>query len=250
MSLRFFSYDERPELRERNGFLRQAWPQYMLHDPIANERWHLLYERFGAFQFFLVDADDDAILAEGNSIPARLDLGDLPDRGWDEVMARATSEAAESPNVVSAIQVLVDRARHGSGLSRLMLEEMRRIAREHDFTDLVAPVRPSSKALYPLTPIDRYVTWMTAEALPFDPWLRVHARLGAEIVRVCHESMTIPGSVSEWEEWTGLAFPESGDYVVAGALEPVTVDLERDAAVYVEPNVWMRHRIRAARPLS
>ena len=34
----------------------------------------------------------------------------------------------EEPTLVSAIQVLVDRNRHGSGLSALMLGEMRRIA--------------------------------------------------------------------------------------------------------------------------
>ena len=66
-----------------------------------------------------------------------------------------------------------------------MLGEMRRIALEHGFSDLVAPVRPTLKTRYPLTPIERYVGWTTAEGLPFDPWLRVHARAGAELVRVC-----------------------------------------------------------------
>ncbi len=55
MSHRFFTYDERPELRKRAGFLREAWPRFMLESPISNERWHLLYERFGGFQFWLVD---------------------------------------------------------------------------------------------------------------------------------------------------------------------------------------------------
>ena len=32
-----------------------------------------------------------------------------------------------------------------------------------------------------LASIDRYVTWTVGEGLPFDPWLRVHARLGARI---------------------------------------------------------------------
>jgi hypothetical protein len=49
--------------------------------------------------------------------------------------------------------------------------------------------------------------------------------------------------VAEWEEWTGMAFPESGDYVVPGALVPVQIDRERDEGRYVEPNVWMRHAV-------
>jgi hypothetical protein len=54
--------------------------------------------------------------------------------------------------------------------------------------------------------------------------------------------MDIPGTVAEWEEWTGMAFPESGEYVVPGALVPVTIDRERDQGRYVEPNVWMLHQ--------
>jgi len=143
---------------------------------------------------------------------------------------------------VSAIQVLVDRNRHGSGVSALMLGEMRRIAAAAGYEDLVAPVRPSLKSRYPLTPIEEYVTWTTTEGLPFDPWLRVHARAGATIEKVCFESMIIPGSVADWEEWTGMRFPASGTYVIPGALEPVDIDVTADRGVYVEPNVWMHHR--------
>ena len=39
----------------------------------------------------------------------------------------------------------------------------------------------------------------------------------------------------------GLAFPESGAYVVPGALVPVEIDRERDEGVYVKPNIWMVH---------
>jgi hypothetical protein len=120
---------------------------------------------------------------------------------------------------------------------------MRDTARDHGFEYLVAPVRPSWKARYPLVPIDRYVTWRIDDGRLFDPWLRAHANLGAELVRPCHESMTIPGTVAEWEEWAVMPFPESGSYVVPGALEPVLIDRERDQGTYVEPNVWMLHRI-------
>jgi len=49
--------------------------------------------------------------------------------------------------------------------------------------------------------------------------------------------------VSDWENWTGMRFPESGDYVVPEALVPVRIDREVDTGLYVEPNVWMHHRI-------
>ena len=38
-----------------------------------------------------------------------------------------------------------------------------------------------------------------------------------------------------------MAFPETGEYVVEGALVPVTIDRKRDEGSYVEPNVWVRH---------
>lgn len=242
MSHRFFTSDERPELRERCGFLRDAWPAFMLESPISNECWHVLYERFGSFQFWLVDEATDEILAEGNSLPARLDPDDLPDSGWEHVMEHGTSGKKE-PTVVSAIQVLIDRNLHGRGLSKLMLGEMRRIAAAAGFTDLVAPVRPSLKSLYPLTPMERYVAWTTDAHLPFDPWLRVHVRAGARVAGVCPRSMLIPGTVANWQDWTGMRFPETGTYVVPGALQPIEIDVEADRGIYVEPNVWMHHSI-------
>ena len=242
MSHRFFTHDERPELRSRCGFLSEAWPAFMLQSPISNERWHLLYERFGGFQFWLVNEVTDEILAQGNSLPARLDPDDLPDRGWEHVMEHATS-GEDEPTVVSAIQVLIDRNLHGGGLSALMLGEMRRLAAAAGFADLVAPVRPSLKSRYPLTPMERYVAWTTDGNLPFDPWLRTHARAGARIAGVCPESMLIPGTVANWQDWTGMQFPESGTYVVPGALQPIEIDAESDRGIYVEPNVWMHHSI-------
>ncbi len=242
MSLRFFTSDERPELRDRKDPLVAAWPRFMLEDPVSNRCWGLLYERFGSFQLFLVDTDADELVAEVNSLPVAVDVDALPDRGWDDVIERGT-EARETPTAVSAIQVLIDPRRQGQGLSRLCLERMRAIAGEHGFEDLVAPVRPSWKARYPLVPIDRYILWRTADGRLFDPWLRAHANLGAELVRPCPESMTIPGTVAQWEEWTGMAFPESGEYVVPGALDLVRIDREADRGTYVEPNVWMLHRL-------
>ena len=42
-----------------------------------------------------------------------------------------------------------------------------------------------------------------------------------------------------------MRFPESGAYIVPGALQPVLMDLERDLGIYEEPNVWMRHPVEA-----
>jgi hypothetical protein len=48
--------------------------------------------------------------------------------------------------------------------------------------------------------------------------------------------------VADWEEWASMRFPDTGSYVVSGALTLVEIDRSRDEGLYVEPNVWMRHR--------
>lgn len=80
---------------------------------------------------------------------------------------------------------------------------------------------------------------------PFDPWIRVHWRLGAEPLKVAPGTVTVQATVAEWEEWTGLPMPGSGEYVVPGALQPVVIDRARDTGVYEDPNLWMRHNIDA-----
>jgi hypothetical protein len=80
--------------------------------------------------------------------------------------------------------------------------------------------------------------------LPFDAWLRVHARIGARIIKPCHEAMTIRGTPLEWEEWTGMKFPQNGKYVIAGALNPIEMDFDKGEGMYVEPNVWIVHEIK------
>jgi hypothetical protein len=121
-----------------------------------------------------------------------------------------------------------------------MITGMAEIAARHGFANLIAPLRPTWKERYPLVPIDRYASWTRGDGLPFDPWIRLHVRLGAEILRPVQESLRITGTVAEWEEWTETAFPESGSYVFPRGLE---VDRDANLGAYWEPNVWVRHRV-------
>lgn len=126
-----------------------------------------------------------------------------------------------------------------------MVQAMRGIGQANGFKYLVAPVRPNQKSKYPLISIDDYIEWTNDEGLPFDAWLRVHAHLGAKIIKPCHQAMIIRGSRSEWEEWTGMKFPQSGEYVLPGGLNPMHINVEKDEGIYIEPNVWMVHQIEA-----
>jgi hypothetical protein len=66
---------------------------------------------------------------------------------------------------------------------------MRDLAARSGYSSLIAPVRPTWKERYPLIPMDEYARWTREDGLPFDPWLRVHARLGAQLLEVCPASM-------------------------------------------------------------
>jgi hypothetical protein len=107
---------------------------------------------------------------------------------------------------------------------------------------VVAPLRPTWKHRYPLVPMAEYAVWVRDDGLSVDPWIRTHQRMGAEVLGPAPRSMVIEGNVAEWETWADMAFPVSGDYVVPDALNLVHVDRERDRAVYVEENLWVRHR--------
>lgn len=250
MSARIVSYTERPDLDDRwDDIVRPAWPAFMRHDAVCNENWHFLWELFPDCTFYLYDYETDVVLGIGNSIPFAWDgtAAGLPG-GIDDVLLLGIDQrrTGVAPTALSALQAVVRVDRRGEGLSSLLVDGMRTIAASRGFTDLVAPVRPNRKGEYPLIPMERYMRWTREDGLPFDPWLRVHARLGAEIVQEAPRSMVIEATVAEWESWASMALPDTGDYTVPGALTPVHIDREADVGRYVEPNVWMRHPVRAS----
>ncbi len=226
-----------------------CWPRFIIDGHCADgtdRLWEPLLDRFAEFQLVMLDESGE-ILAAGHTIPLRWDgtPGDLPD-GWAAGLLRGFEEADNNaePNALMASSMSVSPAARQRGISTAMLRAMRQLAADRGWASMIAPVRPSWKDRYPLTPIERYVEWTTPAGQPFDPWIRAHRRLGAQPMGIAHRSMSIIGAVAEWEGWTGLPFPESGPYVVPSALVPVTIDRKTNLGRYDEPNFWMRHSTR------
>ena len=71
--------------------------------------------------------------------------------------------------------------------------------------------------------------------------MRVHERLGARVATPLPQSMLITETVEEWERWTSMAFPESGEYTFPEGLATLAIDRETNRGTYWEPNVWMIH---------
>ena len=240
--MRSFTVSERPDLAEPAWErTRDTMPEYNNHGDVLNVYWPRLTEELPEFQFHLV-GNEDEILARARSIPVRWDgtIGGLPD-GIDGAIARGFEQGAA--NALCALVIMVPRDLQGRGLSAEAVRAMAEIGRSHGLQSLIAPVRPSWKDRYPLVPIERYAGWRRRDGLPFDPWMRVHERLGAATLKPEPRSLRITGTVGEWEDWTGMAFPESGDYWFPGGLATVGIDREAESGRYWEPNVWMRHTL-------
>jgi GNAT superfamily N-acetyltransferase len=243
VDLKIFTVAERPELARRRRELDAEWPRFLHYDPTG------LFFHLDAYAehtlFGVIDAEPDMLVARASSVPFRLGDAELPDDGLDEVVRWAAHGrlVGAVPDTVATVEVVVRRDAQRRGLGARMLEALRDNARRLGFDTLVAPVRPILKHEEPRVRIAEYAARTRPDGLPWDPWLRAHARLGASVAKVAPYSTVIPGTLQQWREWTGLPFDRSGETVVPGALVPVVASVEHDYAVYVEPNVWMRHAV-------
>ncbi|WP_461010014.1 N-acetyltransferase [Streptomyces capparidis] len=246
--MRITTAAERPHLLPRLYDFADSWPVFMEQDPVANA---LCWRAAGDFpEHCVIATDGERVIARGLAVPFNAELDgreETPDQGWDRVLVWAYSDRhhRRPTTVASALEITIDVAYTGRGLSHLMLAAMRDAAARQGHGSLLAPVRPNAKHLRPRLPMADYIRETREDGLPTDPWLRVHVRAGGTVEKVAPASMTIAGSLAQWRGWTGLPFDRDGEVEVPGALSPVHCDTAHDRAVYVEPNVWVRHRTGA-----
>ena len=236
MKLALVTHAEHPKLR---GTVPDVWPEFMAHDPVVTAFWPRLYDEYPDFQIWVVDREAHPRRAIGyaGSVPVEWDGTPWP-RGVDWAL---TDGVEGTPNALCALVAGLLPDYRGFGIAEAILRRLGSVAAGHGLESVVAPARPTWKERYPLVPIQRYATWRRGDGLPYDPWLRTHERLGGELVASAPRSLKIVGTRAEWEEWTGMTFPDDGDYVVPGALVPV--HFKNGRGLYVEPNVWVRHAV-------
>jgi GNAT superfamily N-acetyltransferase len=237
---------ERPDLIDEMWSLPNTWPLFMRQDPIANLFYRNLVDAFPEHQ--LVALNEHAkVIGKVHSVPMSWDgtIENLPLRGWDAVLERAFASAfVESEcQTVSLIEAFLSPHYAGRGLSSKILVAAKENAARMGYRDLLGPIRPTGKAAFPHESMLTYIARLDGDGLPVDPWLRTHVRLGGEVMKVCPVAMTIPGTVTQWRDWTGLDLASSGGVEVPGALTPLHVSVEHDHCVYIEPNVWVRHEL-------
>jgi GNAT superfamily N-acetyltransferase len=248
------TFAQRPDLQDKvsGPEIQSAVPEFMRHDRVGALYYgNRQLDRYREFGLVAVDpVEPDRPIARAFSVPFAFRDGtkgreELPDGGWDAVIRWADEDrrAGRPATAVSALEIMVAPRLQGRGISRLMLTALRDNARRLGLADLYAPLRPTDKHREPLTPFADYVARQREDGLPHDSWVRTHVRAGARIVKVAPCSMVVAGTIAEWSRWTGLSFTASGPAIVPGALSPIHVSLEQDHAVYVEPNLWVHHRL-------
>ena len=247
--MKILSHAQQPELLEHFEQMESdAFPEFMLHDSIWNEHWPLVIAAFADLQLYLVDETTGELAGVFNSVPVFWDgtTEGLP-HSEHEVLARSLRHRREGRAVTTlcGIQVAVADSHSGKGVAVRALEEGHRLCRDHGLSHLIAPIRPTVKHLYPTIPFEEYIDWKRPDGAAFDPWIRTQIAGGAQRLGVCREPMRFEGSVSDWEEWTGLELPASGRYVIDGALDLLNVDVDADRCWLEEPNVWYGYTVQA-----
>jgi hypothetical protein len=245
MELQIVTIAERPELRDGLWSPAGSWPEFMYHDLVG-----ALMEDLPRWcpDLQLVALDQaGTVVGKAQAIPVAWDrpIAQLPARGWDEMLVRGSVDhrAGRTPTLASALEITMWPGSRRRGGSSQLLGALRGAVAARGLNDLVAPVRPIGKHTEPHTPMDAYARRVRDDGLPADGWLRVHARAGAELIGVASCAMSIVAPLEDWRRWTGLPFDRSGDVVVPHALVPVHASVDHDQAAYVEPNVWMHHRV-------
>ncbi|MGI5487963.1 N-acetyltransferase [Microtetraspora malaysiensis] len=240
----------RPDLLDAALGLGDIGYEFMQHDPVASlTRVARLAARWP--EYFLLVLDEGVPVARAVSIPMAFPTNqrtELPDHGWDGAILWATEDALDgrTPTTLTALDVQVATDRRGQGIAAQTLAALRACAVAHGLNRLVIPVSPTEKQHQPDETMQDYLRRRRSDGYSSDSWLRTHERAGARIVKVAPFAMTITGTLTQWEEWTGKPL-QPGPNIVDGALVPVLASVEQNLGIYVEPNVWVEHPIAATK---
>lgn len=122
------------------------------------------------------------------------------------------------------VQQYIGRIREWFAELNLVLADERGVPVAVEWLRVIGPARPTLKSRYPLASIESFMGRARPDGISLGPWIRTHQRLGVRVAAAAPASQTMTGTVCEWERWTGLVFPESGEYVVPRGLGLLRID--------------------------
>ena len=246
MHYKIANFKERPDLYDtQEEICGKAFPTFLYYSEIAANTWDKMIEYYQEYQLLFLH--DEKIVCVFNCMPMNNDFTDeeLPDDAFEWGLAKGIKDFEDSKEINAAlgVQIIIPQNFQGKRISHIAVTEIKNMCVKMGIQKLIIPVRPTLKSKYPINDIANYIKWTNDKGLPFDPWLRVHVEHNGKIIKPCNEAVKIKGSIKQWETWTKMSFPESGMYVVDGALCPVKIDKKNDVGVYTEPNVWVSYKI-------
>lgn len=234
---------------EMDALLRAAWPRYLIEvsdldqgpPPSSILGKEELKRRFMMWGVRTQVNNTLCAFASGVMIQANLSAQTLPDTGWD--FANKAALEAHTPNTFCMLSVTVDPAFRNEGLSQYLVEQGKTFAKQRGFSTLIVPVRPSKKSGFPLLKMEDYLKKRTDDGRVYDPWLRIHVKLGGQILNICHRSLVVRASLKKWSEWLGTSFNQSASIQIPGGLALLEIDCDHGTGTYVEPNIWVRYDV-------
>ncbi len=223
--------------------IARAFPRVLSASSVIIRNWPKLEQYFPKQQHFLF-SDQGELLGFINSLPFHYagSLEDLPENGWDWMIVKGITdyENGNHPNYLGGLQVIVLKKHQGRGYSKIILSHAKKVLRNSSLSKLLIPIRPTKKHLFPSMSMEEYLL-KQEQNKTYDPWIRTHLSGGAQIVKVCTDSMTIQGDVPFWEKLFDKKINSSGQHVLTGALAPIRIDLENNIGRYVEANIWVKY---------
>src|SRR5262249_30103657 len=105
---------------------RAMWPEFLYHDAVLERLLGRVISEYAEFQFYAWDDEREEVVGVGMAVPASWDgdAANLPDGGIDAVVEARFAEGAPTPNVLSALQILIAPEQRGQGLSSRMIQRM------------------------------------------------------------------------------------------------------------------------------
>lgn len=177
------------------------------------------------------------------------EASELP-RGWMGAVRQSYEEsiiAQQVPNTLIGLFIYAEKAFREHGWAATVAEMMKNVASGAKLLRLIIPLRLPTR--YELgnveAPYEEFAFRKREDGEYLDHWLRMHVRMGAEVIgfsKTSHQHAMHPTDLLEQFECGPLK--NSGTYVVRRGEEYYSayVDLEHECAVINEGCVWVLHR--------
>jgi hypothetical protein len=177
------------------------------------------------------------------------DITDLPN-GWQGSVRLAYEQLRQSVrcNTLVGLFVRIEPDHRGQGWSEKAISAMKDLARRLRAEHLIIPLRLPSAYLreYVTYPIERLAGIRRGDGQVLDHWLRLHIRLGGQIVGCSDTSHQHAMTLDDLYAHFVLDRVRTTGYYEATFRDDyyrVFVDIERKYALINEPCVWVQHAV-------